>query len=147
LAEPTPPAPAAAPSRSLPVAISGWLLFVAVETATQICFKYAGAELDDRSGLVHLLSRALVTPVVLLGLGLYFLGFLIWMTILKNIDLGRAFPMTAIIYVSTLTSAVLLFHETLNATRIAGVLLIAAGVVLLASDPGAPKPHPGLTGD
>lgn len=143
LVEPAPP-PAV---RSLPAVIGGWLLFVGVETATQICFKYAGATLDDHAGPVHLLVRALQTPVVLLGLGLYFLGFLIWMTILKTLDLGRAFPMTAMIYVTTLTSAVVLFHEHLNATRIGGVLLIAAGVIMLASDPGAPKPGPGLTGD
>lgn len=143
MAEPLPP-PAARP---LWRAVGGWLLFVAVETATQIAFKYAGATLDERSGPIHLVVHALSTPVVLLGFSLYFLGFLVWMTILRHVDLGRAFPMTAIIYVSTLTSAVLLFHETLNATRIGGVLLIAVGVALLASDPGAPKPHPGLTGD
>ncbi|HEX2815816.1 MAG TPA: EamA family transporter [Phenylobacterium sp.] len=129
--------------RPLWSAISGWLLFIAVETATQVAFKYAGATLDDRSGLVHLIAQAAATPVVLLGFGLYFLGFLIWMTILKDADLGRAFPMTAIIYVSTLASAVLLFHEMLNTTRIVGVMLIAVGVVILASDPGAPKSGPG----
>jgi drug/metabolite transporter (DMT)-like permease len=76
--------------------------------------------------------------VVLLGFGLYFCGFVVWLTILKEIDLGRAFPMTAIIYVTTLASAVLLFHERLNGMRIAGVAVIAVGVALLASD--APKP-------
>jgi drug/metabolite transporter (DMT)-like permease len=126
------------PGRSLVAAVGGWMLFVAVETATQVSFKYAGATLDDRSGLGHLVAHALTTPVVLLGFGLYFLGFLIWMTILKNVDLGRAFPMTAMIYVSTLASAVILFHETLNPTRIAGVVVIAAGVALLASDTGRP---------
>ena len=120
--------------RSLIAAIGGWLLFVMVETATQIVFKYAGATLDDRSGPVHLIAHALVTPVVLLGLGLYFCGFLIWMTILKTLDLGRAFPMTGVIYVTTLTSAVVLFHERLTPLRIVGVLVIAIGVVLLASD-------------
>lgn len=133
-------------TRSLAAAIGGWLLFIAVETATQITFKYAGATLDDRSGLAHLIAQALATPVVLLGFGLYFLGFLIWMTILKDIDLGRAFPMTAIIYVTTLASAVLLFHEMLNPLRIAGVLVIAGGVALLASDTGA-APTPGPTPD
>jgi drug/metabolite transporter (DMT)-like permease len=44
--------------------------------------------------------------------------------------------MTAIIYVSTLAAAVLLFHEYLNPLRIAGVLVIAGGVALLASDTG-----------
>lgn len=130
----------AAPSkpRSLAAAIGGWLLFISVETATQVTFKYAGATLDDHAGLAHMVIHALTTPVVLLGFGLYFLGFLIWLTILKDVDLGRAFPMTAMIYVTTLASAVILFHEMLNPMRIAGVLMIAAGVALLASDTGAP---------
>jgi drug/metabolite transporter (DMT)-like permease len=122
----------------LRLAIGGWALFIAVETATQVVFKYAGATLDDRSGVAHMVAHALATPVVLLGFVLYFCGFLIWMTILKGLDLGRAFPMTAMIYVSTLASAVLFFHETLSLTRIAGVVVIAVGVVLLASDTGSP---------
>jgi drug/metabolite transporter (DMT)-like permease len=130
-------------SPDLRPAIGGWVLFIAVETATQVVFKYAGATLDDRSGIGHLVAHALATPVVLLGFGLYFCGFLIWMTILKDLDLGRAFPMTAMVYVSTLVSAVLLFHEALSPTRIAGVTVIALGVVLLASDkdatPSIPK--------
>ena len=131
---------ASGPSRSLGKAIGGWLLFIAVETATQVAFKYAGATLDDRHGLAGLVLHGLQTPVVLLGFGLYFCGFLVWLTILKDIDLGRAFPMTAIIYVSTLVSAVVLFHERLNSMRIAGVVVIAVGVALLASD--APRAGP-----
>jgi drug/metabolite transporter (DMT)-like permease len=137
--------PLARPSalRALGAAVGGWLLFIAVETSTQIAFKYAGATLDDHAGLRHLIAHALATPVVFLGFGLYFCGFLIWLTILKDIDLGRAFPMTAVIYVSTLAAAVLLFHERLNATRIAGVLVIAVGVALLASDTGRAAPDDG----
>lgn len=116
------------------------MLFIAVETATQVVFKYAGATLDDHLGVAHMVAQALATPVVLLGFALYFCGFLIWLTILKGLDLGRAFPMTAMIYVSTLASAVLLFHETLSPTRIAGVAVIALGVALLASDTGEPMP-------
>ena len=125
-------------TRGLGLAIGGWALFIAVETATQVVFKYAGATLDERSGIGHMVAHALDTPVVLLGFALYFCGFLIWLTILKGLDLGRAFPMTAMIYVSTLASAVLLFHEALSPTRIAGVMVIALGVVLLASDRGEP---------
>lgn len=132
-------------SRTLGGAVFGWLLFVAVETATQITFKFAGATLDDRSGLVHLALQVLATPVALLGFALYFLTFLVWMTILRDLDLSRAFPMTAMIYVTTLASAVLLFHETLNPMRIAGVLVIAIGVAILASDTDEPPPHGGLT--
>ncbi len=95
----------AAPARTLREVLGGWLLFIAVETATQIAFKFAGATLDDRYGLGHLVGQALTTPVVWLGFGLYFCGFLIGLTILKDLDLGRAFPMTPIIYVSTVQFA------------------------------------------
>ena len=131
------PTPAKAPSgraKGLQAAIWGWVLFVAVETAIQVVFKLAGATLDDSAGLLPLLRHAASTPVVWLGFGLYFCGFLIWMTILKDVDLGRAFPMTATIYLATLAAAVLLFHERLNPVRIAGVVVIIAGVLMLASD-------------
>ncbi len=131
------PIPAKAPvgrATGLQAAIWGWVLFVVVETAVQVVFKLAGATLDDSAGLLPLVRHAVNTPVVWLGFGLYFCGFLIWMTILKDVDLGRAFPMTATIYLATLAAAVLLFHEHLNPTRIAGVVVIVAGVLMLASD-------------
>jgi drug/metabolite transporter (DMT)-like permease len=130
------------PPKSLGRAIGGWLLFIVVETATQVTFKYAGATLDDSHGLAGLVVHGLQTPTVLLGFVLYFCGFLIWLTILKDIDLGRAFPMTAMIYVSTLVSAVVLFHERLNSMRIAGVVVIGLGVAMLASDTRAAPPAP-----
>lgn len=122
------------PRSSLARVLSAWALFIAVETLTQVVFKFAGATLDDSQGLLAMAQHAATTPVVWLGFALYFCGFLVWMTILKDIDMGRAFPMTATIYLTTLATAVLVFHETLNATRIAGVVAIIAGVVLMASD-------------
>ncbi len=140
------PLTAKAPSaraQGLQAAIWGWVLFVAVETAIQVVFKFAGATLDDRAGLLPLVTHALTTPVVMLGFGLYFCGFLIWLTILKDVDLGRAFPMTATVYLATLGAAVFLFHEHLNPTRIAGVVVIVAGVLLLASDEDTQRPEKG----
>jgi len=143
LADPAPVALPATRPKALQAAIWGWILFVAVETATQVVFKLAGATLDDSAGPAALVRHALSTPIVFLGFGLYFLGFLIWITILKDVDLGRAFPMTATIYLATLAAAVFLFHEHLNPTRIAGVLVIIAGVVTLASDEDTHRPETG----
>lgn len=120
--------------KSLRKAIAGWLLFIALETATQVAFKFGGSTLDDKLGVGPMIAAAAHNPVVWLGFGLYFLGFLVWLTILKDIDLGRAFPMTAVIYVATLAASVMLFHEVLNPKRVAGVLVIALGVALLAAD-------------
>jgi drug/metabolite transporter (DMT)-like permease len=140
LANPPPIAARTARAQGLQAAIWGWILFVAVETATQVVFKLAGATLDDSAGPLQLVRHALATPVVLLGFGLYFCGFLVWITILKDVDLGRAFPMTATIYLATLAAAVFMFHERLNPTRVAGVVVIIAGVLLLASDEDTHRP-------
>ena len=118
-----------------------------METLTQIVFKFAGATLDlGDGGLAALVVRALSTPVVLAGFALYFVGFLIWMTILKDTDLGRAYPLTSLMYVTTLLAAVFVFHEALTPLRVLGVVTIMAGVVILSSDqdsdppPAAPFP-------
>lgn len=125
--------------RGLAAVLGGWVFFIALETTIQVVFKLAGGDLDSDVGLAAMVHHALTTPIVLLGFGLYFCGFLVWMTLLKDLDLGRAFPMTALVYVATLAAAVFMFHERLNATRIVGVLVIMAGVVLLASDENSPR--------
>lgn len=124
----------------LRAALLAWLLFIAIETLTQVVFKFAGETLDESHGLLQMLRQAVTTPIVLLGLALYFAGFLVWMTILKDVDMGRAFPMTATIYLATLATAVLVFHEALNPTRMVGVAVIIAGVVLMASDEDSARP-------
>lgn len=121
-------------TKGLAAVLGGWLAFIALETTIQAVFKIAGGHLDAGAGLVPMLRQALATPVVLLGFGLYFCGFLVWMTLLKDLDLGRAFPMTGIVYVATFTVAVTVFHEALNPLRLLGVAVIIAGVTLLASD-------------
>ena len=115
-------------------ALLGWLLFLVVETAVQVVFKIGGGGLDDAHGLRPLLLNAVASPWVIGGFVLYFAGFLVWMTILKDADVGRAFPMTSLVYVCTLGAAIGLFHEVLTPVRIAGIVLILGGVVMLAGD-------------
>lgn len=136
-------APASASNRLL-TTLGGWALFIGVETITQIAMKYAGEGLNDDHGLVPMVAQAAASPVTWLAFGLYFTGFLVWLTILKDSDMGRAFPMTATIYLATLSAAVLLFHEHLNPTRILGVVAVVGGVGLLASDENSGK---GARGD
>lgn len=129
----------AAPKRSLKAVIGGWALFIALEAIIQIVFKLAGDTLSLDAGLLAMARQAAAAPIVLLGFSLYFCGFIVWLTLLKDLDLGRAFPLTAMIYVVTFAAGVLLFHERPNAVRIAGTLVIVAGVMLLAFDENSPR--------
>ena len=126
-------------TRAAALTVGSWVLFVAIETATQVVFKLGGATLDPGAGIVPMVLRALMTPTVMIGFALYFCAFLCWMTILKDIDLGRAFPMTASVYFGTVSGGVLIFHEHLTPLRIAGVVVIVAGIALLAFDRNSPK--------
>jgi drug/metabolite transporter (DMT)-like permease len=133
------PASRPGPRRPLWATLAGWAIFIALETAIQVVFKIAGRGLDADAGLMALVRHAATTPVVWLGFGLYYCGFLMWMTLLKELDLGRAFPLTGMVYVATFAAAVLLFHERANAARVTGTLVIVAGVVLLAFDENSPR--------
>lgn len=133
-------ATATAPPRTWPP-LGGWVLFLCVETVTQVTLKFAGGSLDDRAGFWPMVAHAAANPVTWLGFASYFGGFLVWLTILKDVDLGRAFPMTASMYLLTLTAGVVLFHEHLTPIRLLGVVAIVGGVALLASDENSPKPQ------
>lgn len=122
------------PSTRLQRALLGWALFIAAETTTQIVFKVAGASLNLEWGLGPMLLHALESPWVWAGFALYFVDFLLWILILKDADLGRVFPLSALVYVASVTAAVTLFHETLNPARILGVLIIMIGVAILSGD-------------
>lgn len=115
-------------------AIISWVLFLSVETAAQITFKIAGATLNPAHGFLPLVVHALASPWVAFAFTLYFGCFLLWMTILKDSDLGRAFPMTALIYLCTLGAAIFLFHEVLTPVRVLGIGAIIVGVAILVTD-------------
>ncbi|GHT44209.1 hypothetical protein FACS189438_2570 [Bacteroidia bacterium] len=56
----------------------------------------------------------------------------LWLHIIRNFPFSVAYPLTSISYVFGMLAAVLVFHETIPATRWIGVLLVMAGVILIA---------------
>lgn len=71
-------------------------------------------------------------PLVIGGLTLYFLAAAVWLFVLSRVDVSLAYPFVALGFVITAVFGRLLFHEALSPTRIAGTLLVCAGVALLA---------------
>lgn len=116
------------------------ILFVLVScvlTAVgQIAFKYGMQNFSDvefsLSSLPGLLWRVAVTPSIILGFGFFGLGAVIWLLALAKLELSYAVPLASITYVLVLLAGVMLFREPLTAAKIAGTLLVAAGVVALS---------------
>lgn len=57
---------------------------------------------------------------------------ILWFYIIKHFPFSMAYPMVSLSYVFGMIAAILVFHEEVNITRWAGVLLIMAGCYLIA---------------
>lgn len=77
------------------------------------------------------LSAAL-NPFIWLGLLCYVISVAVWIVALSRVDVSLAYPMLSIGYIVTAVAAATLFGEDLNPTRIAGIVVIILGVVLIS---------------
>ena len=86
--------------------------------------------------------RAVLNPWVALGISLLILWLFSHMTLLSWADLSYVLPVTSIGYVLAALAGKLFLHEDISRGRWAGILLIVAGVALVARTaphrPGAP---------
>jgi len=86
----------------------------------------------NRVGTVRSLSllfHALTTPHVLLGLSLYALGAMFWLTLLSWVrQLSLVYPMISLSYVLVAFLSWWIFHDQITGLRIAGICLICVGV-------------------
>ena len=71
-------------------------------------------------------------PFVLLGIFLYVISTIFWLTALSRVDLSYAYPMISAGYVFVLVFSLFFLNERLNFIRIVGVLLICGGVFLIS---------------
>jgi len=107
-----------------------------------------GGQISMKQGMVRLGSISLrfstlfptlwsmLTEVfVLLGIFLYLISTIFWLAALSRVDLSYAYPMISIGYVGYVLVLVLswaIFNERLAFIRIAGVILICFGVLLVS---------------
>lgn len=77
--------------------------------------------------LLLLLSR----PEIVLGFLLYGLGAIVWLAVLARWDVSKAYPLVGMGFIGSVAIGLLL-GEQVTATRAVGVLLICAGVALVA---------------
>jgi drug/metabolite transporter (DMT)-like permease len=123
---------------SMPDVLRGklWLfgVFLAFDTGVQIAFKLAARQLGDGELNAEWLGAAASSPMVWFAVLLYLTVFVLWMLILQQIDLSRAFPLTALTYVTVPAAGLLFFHESLTLAQAGGIALILAGVVLVGQN-------------
>lgn len=118
------------PGRTLGV----WSAFIALDTLTQLAFKWGADQLSDLDFGLPMIARALTLPGVWLAALGYAGTFVVWMAILRMMPLSRAFPMTGLAYVTVPLLAWVVLGERIDLTRACGIALIVAGVIALGSE-------------
>jgi multidrug transporter EmrE-like cation transporter len=113
------------------------LTSVSLSALAQICLKLgmSGEEvqraLADGSRL-RAAGTVAGSPFVFLGLLLYAVGAVVWLLVLARLDVSVAYPFVGIGFVITMLLGFLVLGEPVGALRLAGTLLVAVGVVLVA---------------
>jgi drug/metabolite transporter (DMT)-like permease len=82
-------------------------------------------------GIAAILSVAF-NPWIILGLGIYGLGVMLWLWVLSKVELSVAYPFVGVSFLVTMAFGAWLLHEEITPGRLAGTVLIAVGCVLVA---------------
>jgi multidrug transporter EmrE-like cation transporter len=74
----------------------------------------------------------LKVPQVLIGFLCYGLSSVFWIAVVSNVDLSLAYPMVSLAYVIVFLASWLFLGEQISAIRIAGLVIIVAGVIVIS---------------
>jgi drug/metabolite transporter (DMT)-like permease len=90
------------------------------------------AQTVPNGDVVATLSAYALSPYVVLGLGLYGFGAIMWLFVLSRLPLTAAYPFVGLGFIATMIIGVTALGESVTPMRVFGTILIAAGCVLVA---------------
>jgi multidrug transporter EmrE-like cation transporter len=112
------------------------LASVSLSALAQVSFKFGVSEVasssTNRGSAISALAHTLFTPGVLGGLALYGLGTLLWLSVLRRIDVSQAYPFIGLGIALTAVLGYGLFGEALGPQRIVGMLIVVGGIIVVA---------------
>jgi drug/metabolite transporter (DMT)-like permease len=113
------------------------LLSVAMSAGAQLVLKKgmsapALQQVMARGNSFDTLVHIFLSPLVIGGLFIYFLGAVVWLLVLSKVELSQAYPFVGLGFILTLILSVLFLSETASMMRIIGTMVIVAGVVMVS---------------
>lgn len=102
--------------------------------AAQMLIKSGANALPHVTGFLPNVVAMLSSVPLLAGYSLYGLSTVLLVVALKHGELSLLYPVIALTYVWVAILSVVVFHEYLSPLRIAGVVVIVAGVAILGRD-------------
>jgi drug/metabolite transporter (DMT)-like permease len=103
-------------------------LTIALDTAIQLSWKSAVANVPSSASARDTIMLMLRQPLCSVIIILFLFQFVNWMKLLSKADLSYIQPLTALSLASVTGFSYLLLHEHISLKRVAGMVLILAGV-------------------
>ena len=111
------------------------LVLFAVTTAAigQVMLKYGMQIASSRASHSRgsLAVNAATSPWVLIGLLVFGISAIAWLTVLSRVPLSVAYPFNALGYLGILTASILVLHERANILTWPGSVLVASGLIIV----------------
>lgn len=90
------------------------------------------APIDLNNNLFQTFISIMVNPYIIGGFISYGVSIIIWLWVLSKVEVSLAYPFQALGYILVTILAWLIFHEEINVLRIAAIVFISIGLILLA---------------
>jgi multidrug transporter EmrE-like cation transporter len=109
------------------------LVSVTLSAVAQIAFKL-GVSSPPNGEIRAVLGPVamLLAPGVLVGLALYSVGTLLWLSALGRVELSQAYPFVGVGFALTTLAGWWCFGDHISVQRLAGIALLVVGIVLVA---------------
>ncbi len=87
----------------------------------------------EKAKILIELSKAVVNPLIVVGLVLYGMSFLIWLRVLTFNDLSKSYPIFATcVFLLTTIGSLKFLNEDVSIMRVLGMVIMLVGIFIVA---------------
>lgn len=110
-----------------------WVGIPLLNTLFQIFTKLAAEEVKGAESIYEWIVRMAAAPWIYVAVAVEIICFILWIRVLAEIDLSKAFPLSALSYILIIVSSAFIFHEKVSNFQLLGGGLILAGICLIGT--------------
>lgn len=119
-------------TKVLPLILGSLVIAVFGQLALKIAMGRVTAALPQDAGPASVLLKAATSPLVIVGLAGYVISAALWLLVLSRAELSQVYPFAGLTIVIVTLAAGLFLGERVTSLRFLGMLLVFAGVTLVA---------------
>lgn len=112
------------------------IVSVLLNCAAQLCMKKGmmsiGEITNGVQGMVSAFPNMISNLSLWISAGCYVISILLWLVVLSKVDVSYAYPFLSIGYILSAVVGYFAFNESVTPVRIAGIIVICIGVVLIS---------------